>query len=57
VCKSRWYEDVYGREIATVATNQPAEEVEAAQARGRARDLAETVAELIVEMGGDSLNQ
>jgi len=52
VGNSRWFEDIAGRHIATVAATLPPDVVEAAQERGRARDLNATVAELVVELGG-----
>jgi len=52
VVNSRWFEDIAGRHIAAVATTLPPEVVAAAQARGRARDLKATVAELLVDLGG-----
>jgi hypothetical protein len=51
VAKSRWFEDVVGRQIAAVAATLPPDVVAAAQERGRARDLEATVAELLVELG------
>jgi hypothetical protein len=50
VANSRWYEDVAGRYIATVANTLSPEVVAAAQARGRARDLWATAKELLVEL-------
>ena len=59
VANSRWFEDVAGKHIATAAENLPPKVVEAAQERGRARDLDETVNELLVELeeerGADAL--
>jgi tetratricopeptide (TPR) repeat protein len=52
VANSRWYEDVAGQHIAAVAATLPPDVVAAAQERGRARDLAATVAELLDELGG-----
>ena len=52
VANSRWFEDVAGRHIAAVAATLPPDVVAATQARGRARDLEATVAELLVELGG-----
>jgi predicted ATPase len=51
VANSRWYEDVVGQHIANAATTLSPETVEAAQARGQARDLEATVRELAEEMG------
>jgi predicted ATPase/class 3 adenylate cyclase len=50
VANSHWFEDVVGREIADASADLPPEVVAAAQERGRARDLMETVAELLVEL-------
>jgi predicted ATPase len=47
VVNSRWYEDVVGKHIAAAAAALPPEVVAAAQERGRARDLWETVDELL----------
>ena len=52
VGKSRWFEDVAGKEIAAAAEGLPPEVVAAAQQHGRARDLWETAKELAVELGG-----
>ena len=51
VANSRWFEDVAGRHIATVAAALPPDVVAAAQERGRARDMDATVAELLAELG------
>jgi tetratricopeptide (TPR) repeat protein len=51
VADSRWFEDVVGRRIATIAAALPPEVVAAAQERGRARDPAATAAELLDELG------
>ena len=48
---SRFWEDVAGRHIAAAAAGLPPDVVAAAQARGRARDLGATVAELLAEFG------
>jgi tetratricopeptide (TPR) repeat protein len=50
VANSRWFEDVAGRHVAAAAATLPPEIVEAARARGQARDLWETVAELLAEL-------
>jgi hypothetical protein len=52
ITHSRWFEDVAGRELATVAAGLPVEVREAAQARGRARDLWATAQELLDELAG-----
>jgi tetratricopeptide (TPR) repeat protein len=52
VANSRWFEDIAGQHIAAVAATLPPDVVAAAQARGRARDLDATVAELLDELGG-----
>ena len=51
VANSRWFEAVFGRHIVAVADTLPPEVVAAAEERGRARDLGETVKELLVELG------
>jgi tetratricopeptide (TPR) repeat protein len=50
VAKSRWFEDVAGREIAAAAAALPPDVVTVAQERGRARDLWATVEELLAEL-------
>ena len=50
VANSRWFEDVFGRHIAAIAATLPPEVAEAARERGRARDLEETVKELLAEL-------
>jgi hypothetical protein len=45
--KSRWFEDVAGREIAVAAEALPTEVVSTAKEQGRARDLWETAEELL----------
>jgi hypothetical protein len=52
VANSRWFEDIAGKEIATVAATLPLDVVAAAQERGRTRDLETTVQELLIELGG-----
>ncbi|MBN1140122.1 MAG: hypothetical protein JXM73_26365 [Anaerolineae bacterium] len=54
IANSHWYQDVFGPPIAAAAASLPPEVVEAAQARGRARDLGETVRELLAEMKHDT---
>jgi hypothetical protein len=49
VANSRWFEDVVGGHILATATTLPPEVVAAAKARGRARDLWETAAEILAE--------
>jgi tetratricopeptide (TPR) repeat protein len=51
VANSRWFEDVIGKHIAAAAASLPPDAVAAAQARGRARDLWDTAAELLAELG------
>jgi hypothetical protein len=48
---SRWWDDVAGKRIAALAASLPRDTVAAAQARGRARDLRATLAELLSEFG------
>jgi hypothetical protein len=50
VSQSRWFEDVYGRQVAAAAESLPPEVVAAAHERGRARDLWETARELLAEL-------
>jgi tetratricopeptide (TPR) repeat protein len=50
VANSRWFEDVVGRHIATVAATLPPDVVAAAQERGKARDLWTTAEGLLVEL-------
>jgi len=50
VANSRWFEDVAGRHIASAASTLPPEVVEAAQERGRVRNLEATIAELLKEL-------
>jgi hypothetical protein len=47
VTNSRWYQDVVGQHIDAAAQTLPAAIVEAAQARGRAREWRSTVQELL----------
>lgn len=54
VANSRWFQDVVGQHIAAAAAALPPEAVEAAQARGHARDLQATVAELLAELGPET---
>ena len=50
IANSRWFQDVYGPPLAAAAASLPPEVVREAQARGRARDLAATVRELLAEL-------
>jgi hypothetical protein len=50
VANSRWFEDVVGRHIASASTALSSEVVDAAKARGRARDLWATAEELLAEL-------
>jgi tetratricopeptide (TPR) repeat protein len=50
VGNSRYWEDITGKHIAAAGATLPPEVVAAAQARGRARDLEATIAELLVEL-------
>jgi tetratricopeptide (TPR) repeat protein len=50
IANSSWQEDVAGRRIAAASADLPPEVVEAAKARGQARDLEATVAELLEEI-------
>jgi tetratricopeptide (TPR) repeat protein len=51
VANSRWFEDIAGKHIATVAATLPPKVVAEAEERGKAQDLETTVAELLVELG------
>jgi tetratricopeptide (TPR) repeat protein len=51
VRNSRWFADVIGQHVAAAAAALPPAVVEAARARGQARDQAGTIAELLVELG------
>jgi hypothetical protein len=46
VANSRWFEEIAGNRIAALTARLPQEAVAAARARGEARDLAATVADL-----------
>jgi tetratricopeptide (TPR) repeat protein len=48
----RWIGDTAGRQVAAVAATLPPDTVAAAEARGRARDLDTTIAELLGELEG-----
>jgi tetratricopeptide (TPR) repeat protein len=50
VANSRYWEDITGKHIAAAAATLSPDAVAAAEARGRARDLEATVAELLVEL-------
>ena len=50
VANSRWFEDIAGREIASASTVLSPETVDAAQERGRGRDLLATARELLEEL-------
>ena len=50
VSNSRWYEEIAGQRLAAVAAELAPEVREAAQARGRARDLWATAQELLGEL-------
>jgi hypothetical protein len=52
VANSRWFEDIAGREIETLAETLPPEVAANAKERGRARDLWATVEELLAELEG-----
>ena len=47
VANSKWFEDVFGHHLETVAKNLPEDEVEAAQTRATVLDVWETVNELL----------
>jgi tetratricopeptide (TPR) repeat protein len=52
VSKMRWIEDTAGRQVAAAAATLPPDTVAAAEARGRARDLDATIAEVLGELAG-----
>jgi predicted ATPase/DNA-binding SARP family transcriptional activator len=52
VANSPWYEDIAGRHITALAAGLPPNVATVAQARGRARDLWATVAEVAEELAG-----
>jgi tetratricopeptide (TPR) repeat protein len=54
MARSRLHEDVAGRELEQIAASLPPAVREAAEARGRERDLWETVEELLQELGAES---
>jgi len=54
VANSRYWDDIAGRHIASLAATMPPEVVAAAQERGRARDLDTTIAELLQELEAES---
>jgi predicted ATPase/DNA-binding SARP family transcriptional activator len=47
VANSRWFEEVVGQQITAATAALPAETVESVREKGRTRDLAEVVAELL----------
>jgi predicted ATPase len=50
VAESHWFADVVGNQIAAAADTLPADRVAILQARGQARDLEATIAELLSEL-------
>ena len=52
VSGSRWFEDVAGRRIATLAEGLPPGVAEAARERGAARDIWAVAEELLAELEG-----
>jgi tetratricopeptide (TPR) repeat protein len=48
-----WFEDAAGRQIEAAAARLPPETIAVARARGRARDLDTTIAELLAELGDE----
>jgi hypothetical protein len=50
VAQSRWFAHLVGKPIAAAADTLPAAQIADLEARGRARDLDATVAELIGEL-------
>jgi tetratricopeptide (TPR) repeat protein len=57
VTNSRWFEDVAGRYIEETAGQFPDEIAEAARARGRERDLWETIEELLAELEAEEAQE
>jgi tetratricopeptide (TPR) repeat protein len=53
VANSKWFEDVAGRELETLAATLPPEVAKAARERGQALDMWETAAELLAYLEGD----
>ena len=53
VANSRWYQDLVGQYMESVGASLPPEVREAAQARGRARDLSATAEELATTLNLD----
>jgi hypothetical protein len=47
VAKSKWFDDIAGQHIRKASVCLSQQEIEAAQARGKARDRVETIKELI----------
>ena len=50
VGQAQLFEDITGQHITTIAATLPPDVVEAAQARGRARDMWDTASELLEEL-------
>jgi tetratricopeptide (TPR) repeat protein len=50
-----WFEDIAGQQIAAAAAALPPDTVAAARARGRARDMNSTIAELLAELEGEEI--
>jgi hypothetical protein len=50
VANSRWFEDVVGQQIRTMAASLPAEAVESAQEQGRLQNWDAMAAELLSEL-------
>lgn len=50
VAKSCWFEDVVGKQIASVEAILPADRVAVLKERGQARDLESTAAELLAKL-------
>jgi hypothetical protein len=51
VANSRWFEEVAGREVATVATQLPLQAAQKARTRGQAADLWQAAAEWLELLG------
>ncbi len=50
VANSRWFEDVAGQQLRTMAASLPTEAVESAEEQGRSRDWDVMAAELLSEL-------
>jgi tetratricopeptide (TPR) repeat protein len=51
VARSRWFQDLFGRPIASAAAALPPDVIEAAEERGGSGDMVATLSELLAELG------